>query len=543
MRNPSRSAGGRVIRFAGARSGVGVLGRSTNREGEASISISRSGGDYDSFAVLGRVSQGGVPIEQREQSVEQVLIHSEIFDETLEECERLLFAAERELEKTRRAAELEARRRTDQLVQATSSAMAGLTEEAEAELAAASAERRRAEELRLDVERSRAALSARTASLDAASAELEAERAKVDAALLAAETYRAEARTIHQTAHGIATALLDAAAVRAALLETTLDDRIAEVGRVLAAVHDLVLEHTPRGPTSKEASLREFLSSTFREIREFREAELSAASRHADNLIARARDVAIEVATQASPQQLPPGQGTRAIIDLVSDAHDQADSASPGPPVMEGPIDQVIDLGDSDDFEPAQAAPPAEGTQHDDHLEATQDLSRLPPPPRTTDAAVRSEDVRPEQTVAEALEHVLDNVDDPGRITDRELAEVLSATDHLVGDRVSITDATDLARSLADALQPQGDDVGTSVGADRSDATIDWRPTPTVGAQPPEAADSLTEIEIDLTHQDGAIVSLHRADAGVNRAGEPVDGPSHQASGRLRTLWQRVFSS
>ena len=413
------------------------------------------------------------------------MIHREIFDETLEECERLLFAAEQEVQKTRRAAEAAARRRVSELVNATSASLDELSATAEAERHEARRERLQAETYRLGAERIQSALSKQATEIEVERKAAEARRAQLDTALAAAEALRDEAQAIHENAQGVAAALLEAAAVRAELLESTLDARIAEVATTLATLQDLVLDRSQGRRVEDDVDVREFLSSTFREIREYREAELSAAGQQADDLIERAQLTASEIVadTRREQERLLEGADPRSVLDVVavllaesrptmatrSGEPREADATesttgTADPALLEQPLEaERLETGPIEpatvaaDPAPVRSQPtsadvsapetePAPDIDIATPPDPTPALPDLPPPPST----VPDHDDEAAAAIAAALE----DVEDPTRITDRELADVLSTTDRLMGEHATIDGALDLARSLADALGP-----------------------------------------------------------------------------------------
>ncbi len=304
-----------------------------------------------------------------------------------------------------------------------------LSAAADADRAETSRKRLQAENYRVGAERIQAALSQQLEQLAIERAEVDRQRAEqLDAILATAEAHRAEALALHEEARGGTRAILAAASLRTELLESMLADRIGEVASTLSTLQGVALERATPNEHDR-ATLHEFLSTTFREIREYRDAELTAADDRAEALVERAQQIAHEIVaeTRREREQLLAGTDARSVLDVVGVLlAESRPAATPDPTITQSSqsVDRPIDV--------------TEG------------------PATTTDAAEASEGSdRADDTVA-ALSEALEVVDDPGHITDNELADVLRTADRLLGDHATIDDAFDLARALSDALQPNG---------------------------------------------------------------------------------------
>lgn len=472
-------------------------------------------------------------------------MHREIFAETLEECERILAAAEAEVETTRVEADAAARRRADDLVRVTSDAMRELTEAAETDRAAGRRERLQAENYRRGAERIQAALTQQLVEIGAEREALGTQRRQLDAALAGAEAFQAEARALHEQAQGKAQALLAAASDRAELVEATMTERIAEVGSTLATLQNLVLDRPAQASIDDHAAIQEFLSDTFREIREHREAELFAASKQADELIGRAQRVAAEITAGARSDlpQLTGATDSRAVLDVVG--------------VLLAETRASWSNG-SDRAKRVERVP--------EPIDVSETTPPLRPPPPLPDRDVQDD-------TAAALLRALDQVEDPSRITDTELAGVLSTTDRLLGNNATIDGAHDLARALADALRPDEARVGDAGGSpDRDEAAPPVSPGATNGnghtsgnghangngnghtngngdLPPPYRSFSnspgpLTPARV--TPEPEANVSIDLTQVGfptISLDAETLapDGPGGRPVGRLRSLWRSLF--
>ncbi len=324
-----------------------------------------------------RSAEGGQAIEHDANYAEQVAIQREIMAETMEACGELLAAAERDAAEIRRAAETAAKRRSEELISATSVTLARLAEQAERDRVTIDRERDEAASARREAERLRAATERRLAEAAAEREAQDEERRRLAGAIAAAEQYRSDAVASRHEAHQLAIELTAAAEDRVALLEATLDHRIAEVESALGTVQDLALGHpVPTAPHAFD-EFEELLRNVFRELQLHREAELAAAGRQAEDLLAMARRTANEIVeeTHRDRERLMLAAEARAAFDVVAflqqgtvaspaaedldltrfgaEESDEADERSDldTPPLR--PDDRVDDPGDG----PAQRSP------------------------------------------------------------------------------------------------------------------------------------------------------------------------------------------